>query len=197
MDSAIWSLLAFLSELIGILILVRVLLTYFPSLNHGHPLVRILQQIVDPILAPFRHLLPRFGMIDLSPILAMITFYELSNVFSTLAAGGNISVPLLIISIISQIVRALILIVAIIVLLQVLMSVFNADPWHPITMTVRELSRPLIAPFRGLFHRTSSGVDGAAILAFIAYVVLYIVAGQLFIVLANLFVPAAIVVTPN
>ncbi len=42
------------------------------------PIVRVLYQITEPILAPIRRILPRFGMLDLSPMVAIlfVTFIQ-------------------------------------------------------------------------------------------------------------------------
>ncbi|MCH8205732.1 MAG: YggT family protein [Chloroflexi bacterium] len=37
-----------------------------------YPVVSILYQITEPILAPIRRVLPSFGMLDLSPMVAII-----------------------------------------------------------------------------------------------------------------------------
>ena len=36
------------------------------------PIISLLYQITEPILAPIRRVLPRFGMMDLSPMVALI-----------------------------------------------------------------------------------------------------------------------------
>ncbi len=36
------------------------------------PVIRLLYQITEPILAPIRRVLPSFGMMDLSPMVALI-----------------------------------------------------------------------------------------------------------------------------
>ena len=36
------------------------------------PVVNVLYQVTEPILAPIRRVLPRFGMLDLSPMVALI-----------------------------------------------------------------------------------------------------------------------------
>ena len=68
----------FLSILLTVLyiaILARVLLSWFP-INPSNPLVRLLWDITEPILAPLRRVIPRIGMFDLSPLAAflVITF---------------------------------------------------------------------------------------------------------------------------
>jgi YggT family protein len=60
-------------------ILVRVLLSWINP-NPYHPLVQILYQITDPILVPIRRIIPPFGMLDLSPIVAFIVLDILERV---------------------------------------------------------------------------------------------------------------------
>ncbi len=57
-----------------IAILARVLLSWFPigPDNPLRPVIRIVYQITEPILAPIRRVLPSMGMLDLSPMVAII-----------------------------------------------------------------------------------------------------------------------------
>ena len=67
----------FVNLLVGVLYIAligRVLVSWF---NIGptspfFPAVSVLYQITEPILAPIRRVLPRFGMLDLSPMVALI-----------------------------------------------------------------------------------------------------------------------------
>ena len=64
----------FLSLLLQILLMaifVRVLLTWLP-IDQNNPIVRVLFDVTEPVLAPFRRVIPRIGMFDLSPIAAML-----------------------------------------------------------------------------------------------------------------------------
>ncbi len=52
-------------------ILGRVLMSWIdPQGNMS--ITRMLQEITEPILGPIRRILPNFGMIDLSPLVAML-----------------------------------------------------------------------------------------------------------------------------
>lgn len=65
-------LLFFLINVLRILkyaLLLRVLLSWIQP-DPGSRLNQILSQVTEPILAPIRSILPRTGMIDLSPLLA-------------------------------------------------------------------------------------------------------------------------------
>jgi len=52
-------------------IFVRVLLSWIVT-DPRNPLVNVLDQIVEPILGPLRRVVPRLGMFDLTPMVAMI-----------------------------------------------------------------------------------------------------------------------------
>jgi YggT family protein len=52
-------------------IFVRVLLSWVIT-DPRNPLITVLDQITEPILAPLRRVVPRVGMFDLTPMVAMI-----------------------------------------------------------------------------------------------------------------------------
>ncbi|MDX1686477.1 MAG: YggT family protein [Candidatus Promineifilaceae bacterium] len=54
-----------------ILILVRVVLS-FVQVSPYHPLVQMVYQLTEPILEPIRNIMPRTGMIDFSPLIALL-----------------------------------------------------------------------------------------------------------------------------
>ncbi|MDQ6673692.1 MAG: YggT family protein [Chloroflexota bacterium] len=63
--------LSLLLQILSIAILVRILLTWFP-VDQSNPIIRLLNEVTEPVLAPFRRIIPRIGMFDLSPIAAML-----------------------------------------------------------------------------------------------------------------------------
>ncbi|WP_448380803.1 YggT family protein [Gloeomargarita sp.] len=69
-----------------VLLVVRVLLTWFPSINWYNQPWLTLSQLTDPYLNLFRALLPPVGAIDFSPILA---FLALQLATQLLVAVGN------------------------------------------------------------------------------------------------------------
>ena len=46
-------------------------MSWFP-IDPNNPLAQLLMQITEPILAPLRQIIPRIGMIDLTPMAAII-----------------------------------------------------------------------------------------------------------------------------
>jgi YggT family protein len=59
-------------ESYSLILLVRVLLSWFPNLDWSNPLLGTLGSITDPYLNAFRGLIPPMGGLDLSAILAFV-----------------------------------------------------------------------------------------------------------------------------
>jgi YggT family protein len=86
----IMNLLATLTGLYAILILIRVMLTWFGNAQFGRP-AEILGRLTDPYLNWWRRFPLRAGFLDLSPIAAMSVLSLAQNIFSTIAYYGVIS----------------------------------------------------------------------------------------------------------
>ena len=67
-----------LTQLIVLLVIVKVVLSYFMS--PYHPVRQAIDQVVEPMLAPIRRVIPPLGMIDLSPLVLLILVQVLSSV---------------------------------------------------------------------------------------------------------------------
>jgi YggT family protein len=60
-----------LFQILSVAIVVRALLSWF-NLPPSNPVATLLFDITEPILAPLRRIVPRIGMLDLTPIVAII-----------------------------------------------------------------------------------------------------------------------------
>ncbi|HZT08967.1 MAG TPA: YggT family protein [Chloroflexota bacterium] len=72
----------YLFQALTLAIIGRALLSWFqlrPG-NPFYPLAVILFQITEPILGPLRRILPPFGMIDLSPLVALLLLQVINSV---------------------------------------------------------------------------------------------------------------------
>ena len=63
--------LAVVIQLLGLAVLARALLSWFVR-DPYNQVVRVLDQITEPILQPLRRIMPRIGMIDITPLVAII-----------------------------------------------------------------------------------------------------------------------------
>ncbi len=59
-------------------IFVRALLSWFP-IDPRNPLVTLLYDITEPILEPLRRVIPRLGMIDITPLVAILLVQVIGN----------------------------------------------------------------------------------------------------------------------
>ncbi len=54
------------------ILIIRVLLTWFPNLDWSNPILSNISAITDPYLNMFRGIIPPLGGLDISPILAFL-----------------------------------------------------------------------------------------------------------------------------
>lgn len=58
-------------DLLSLAIIARILMSWFQVNSHS-PIARFIIEVTDPILRPIQRLMPRTGMIDFSPLIALI-----------------------------------------------------------------------------------------------------------------------------
>ena len=75
-----------LFTLLNLAILARVLLSWV-RVNPYHPAVELLYRITEPILAPLRRVIPSIGMVDLSPVIALILLQIIQEVLMAIIRG--------------------------------------------------------------------------------------------------------------
>lgn len=68
---AVADLIGFVLLLYMALIIVRILLGFFPG-NTRHPIVPLVYQLTDPLLRPLQRILPSLGGLDFSPMVAWL-----------------------------------------------------------------------------------------------------------------------------
>jgi len=79
-----------ISSFLGIystLLLIRILLTWFPNVNWYDQPFLTLSQLTDPYLNLFRSIIPPIGGLDLSPMLAIFALQFLQNIVANQVAG--------------------------------------------------------------------------------------------------------------
>ena len=85
MNLLITTLATFVS-LYSYLLIIRVLLTWFPTVDWSSQPFAALSQISDPYLNLFRSIIPPLGGMDFSPILALLALDLVGKVLNTLGA---------------------------------------------------------------------------------------------------------------
>jgi YggT family protein len=73
--------LELLCEVLTLLILLRAIISWI-SPGQTNMLTNILYRITEPILAPLRRIIPRVGVLDLSPLVAVILLQVIATLLS-------------------------------------------------------------------------------------------------------------------
>jgi YggT family protein len=59
-------------QLFELVLLARVLLSWFPNIDRSNQIVRLIYDITEPVLRPVREMLPQTGMMDFSPLIVLL-----------------------------------------------------------------------------------------------------------------------------
>ena len=70
-------------------LLVVIVLSWISPYNR-HPAILLLHQLIDPVMAPFRRLLPSMGGMDFSPILMLIVIQMLQILINGMAGSAQL-----------------------------------------------------------------------------------------------------------
>ena len=74
-------------SLVQLLIIARVILSWVASPTSRNSVVQLIRQVTDPILVPIQSILPRTGMFDLSPMVALFAIYALQSLIAGAISG--------------------------------------------------------------------------------------------------------------
>ena len=79
--SVLIQLIDIISQFIVLLVIVKVILSYF--MDPYQPVRRTIDNLVEPMLAPIRRVVPLIGMFDFSPLILIILVQVLSSVLKS------------------------------------------------------------------------------------------------------------------
>lgn len=73
------------SQLLVLLVFISVILSYF--MDPYHPIRRGVDNIVEPMLAPIRRVVPTLGMLDFSPLVLILLIQLVKNLLISLLSS--------------------------------------------------------------------------------------------------------------
>jgi YggT family protein len=74
-----------LCDLLSMAIFIQVLLSWV--VGRGHQVYDFLETLTSPIIKPVKRILPKTGMIDFSPIVALLILEVIKTIWSALISG--------------------------------------------------------------------------------------------------------------
>lgn len=75
------------STVLTIAIFARSILSWF-QLDPRSPIIQLLNMVTEPILEPIRRIMPRLGMFDLSPLVAILLLNVVGQMLAQLVDGS-------------------------------------------------------------------------------------------------------------
>ena len=55
-----------------LILLARIILSWFPNVDRSNPLIQFLFDVTEPVLRPIRQMMPPNGMMDFSPLIVFL-----------------------------------------------------------------------------------------------------------------------------
>ncbi len=80
----IFQLLFYVLWIFELVLLARVLLSWFPNVDRSNPLIQLVYDVTEPILRPIREMLPQTGMVDFSPLIVFLIIQVLLRVMQAM-----------------------------------------------------------------------------------------------------------------
>mgnify|MGYP001029454088 CR=1 FL=1 len=80
--------IGFVLYILAWMIVARALLSWFPG-TRGNQFVQILAQLTDPILVPLSRIIPRAGMFDFSPMIAIYVLFTVARMLGVARVLGS------------------------------------------------------------------------------------------------------------
>ena len=81
MGDALFVFVRILVWILIVAIFARVILSWIPmgGSSQFNPLIAIIYQITEPVLAPLRRIIPRLGIFDLTPTIALVILFVIEG----------------------------------------------------------------------------------------------------------------------
>ena len=170
----IMNLLASLAGLYSLLIVIRVIITWFGGAHYGRP-VELLARVTDPYLDWWRRTLRlQVGYLDLSPVAAMAALSLAQSIFSTIARYGRVSIGIILAISVSALWSAASFIIGfcfIVLVLRIIAFMTNRSLYGPFWRIIDAISQPLLYRItriifgRRLVNYLTGIITAAAVLA--------------------------------
>lgn len=135
-----------------------------------NPLVQFLVRITNPPLLPLRRIVPGYRGLDLASVVLAFALQLVEVLLVTLLLlGQKAGVGGLLLLTVAELLKLLINIYLWGVVIQVVLSWFNPDPYHPAARVLAQLTAPVLRPARKLLPPIS-GVDLSPLVVVVALI---------------------------
>ena len=162
--------MAFLVDITFSLYIMAVMLRFllqWARADFYNPLAQFLVRITQPVLHPFRRVIPGWGGIDLPALVVMVLLQMLALALLMIIAGVSPRIDYLILRTPAELISLLLNIYLIAVFMRVLLSWINPHGYNPAMTIILSLTEPVMRPFRAVIPPIA-GIDLSPLAAIVA-----------------------------
>lgn len=147
-------------------ILLRVLLQWARA-DFYNPLCQFLVKVTNPVVVPFRRLIPAIGPIDTGSIVVMLLLQAIGVFLITTLGAVEMSPAQVLIYSGIKLLMMVLLTYLVLIIVSVILSWFGGRARHPIVPLIYQLTEPVLRPFRKVIPPIA-GIDLSPLFALIA-----------------------------
>lgn len=147
-------------------ILLRLLLQWVRA-DFYNPLCQFLVKVTNPVVIPFRRILPAIGPVDTGSVVVMLVLQAIGVFLITRMGSIDMPVPQIFIYSGVKLLMMLLITYMILIIASVILSWFGQRARHPIIPLVYQLTEPVLRPFRKVIPAIG-GFDLSPLFALIA-----------------------------
>lgn len=136
-----------------------------------NPLSQFVVKVTTPVLRPLRRIIPGYGGLDLAALVLLWALTAIELAILSLLLGAGRSALLAVGWAIPEMVELFINIFLFAILIRVILSWVNPDPYNPAVSLLAKLTDPVMRPAQRLI-RPIGGIDLSPMLVVMAFVLL-------------------------
>lgn len=163
---AISYLIGTLIDLYVAAILLRVLLQWVRA-DFYNPMCQFLVKVTNPVVIPFRRLIPAIGPVDTASIVVMLLLQAIGVFLITALGTAALSPAQVVVYSCVKLLMMVLLTYLVLIIVSVILSWFGGGARHPIVPLIYQLTEPVLRPFRK-FIPPIAGIDLSPLFALIA-----------------------------
>lgn len=152
-------------DLYVVAILLRLLLQWVRA-DFYNPMCQFLVRITNPVLIPFRRVIPAIGRVDTASIVVMLLLEAMGVFLIASLGGGSPDLLQIIVYSVIKLIMMLLITYAILIIVSVILSWVGRGARHPMIPLVYQLTEPVLRPFRKVIPPIA-GIDLSPLFALI------------------------------
>lgn len=156
----IFGFLAAAAGIYSILIIVRIIISWFSTYTYGRP-VEILSRITDPYLDFWREKFSlRIGFLDFSAVLALVSLSLMQRIFYAISSHDVITIGYILAIVLISVWSVISFILGfcfIVIILRLIAYLTNRNIYSPFWRIIDSISQPLLYKFNRLFFGNRIG----------------------------------------